>query len=62
MHQKFYEELMSNLEMCSNGNLRERVASFIDTTPSISNFKGDKYYALEDALVDFVANLIEYLK
>ena len=46
---KFWDE-------CSNGSIRENVALFIDSSPLLSKFKGEKYYQLEDSIVEFIEN------
>lgn len=46
---KFWDE-------CSNGSIREIVALFIDSSPLLSKFKGEKYYQLEDSIVGFIEN------
>lgn len=40
--------------VCTHGSLREKVAEFIDKSPLLSKLKGDKYYDLEDEIVDFI--------
>lgn len=44
---KFWDE-------CLPGSIRSAVAEFIDNSPLLSQYRGDKYYQLEDALVDFI--------
>lgn len=39
---------------CSSGSIREKIAIFIDNSPTLSHFKGKKYYDLEDELVTFI--------
>ena len=41
-------------EQCNNNSIRQKVATFIDSSPILSHFKGEKYYQLEDALVSFI--------
>lgn len=40
---------------CENGTIRNDVAEFIDNNPLLSKYTGDKYYQLEDAIVDFLS-------
>lgn len=44
---KFWDE-------CTNGSIRQAVAAFIDNSPLLSHYKGEKYYALEDEIVAFL--------
>ncbi len=39
---------------CSNGSIRKKIAEFIDNSPTLSSFKGNKFYKLEDELVEFI--------
>lgn len=39
---------------CANGSIRNDVAEFIDNSPLLSHYSGDKYYELEDAIVEFI--------
>ena len=39
---------------CHKGTIRQKVAEFIDESPSLSKLKGKKYYDLEDELVAFI--------
>lgn len=39
---------------CSNGSIREAVASFIDNSTLLSHYKGEKYFQLEDEIVRFI--------
>lgn len=47
-----------NKELCSHNSLREKVAIFIDNSPTLNHFKGKKYYQLEDELVEFIASVV----
>ena len=44
---KFWDE-------CNEGSLREAIAIFIDSSPLLSKFTGEKYYKLEDSLAEFI--------
>ena len=44
---KFWDE-------CNGGSIRQKVAEFIDKSPTLSGFKGKKYYDLENELVEFI--------
>ncbi len=44
---KFWDE-------CSSFSIREAVATFIDNSPILSKFKDEKYYQLEDSIVEFI--------
>ena len=45
---KFWDE-------CNDGSIRKAVAEFIDSTPTILNrLKEEEYYAVEDAIVEFI--------
>lgn len=39
---------------CTAGSIREKVAEFIDKSPVLSKLKDNAYYAMEDALVEFI--------
>lgn len=43
-------------DKCVHGSIREKVAQFIDQSPLLSKYKGEQYYDLEDALVEFIEN------
>ena len=48
-------------DKCEPGSIRHAVAQFIDHSPILSRYKGDKYYAIEDGIIDFIkqhANMI----
>ena len=62
MNNKKLEQLMSNLEMAQNGNLRQKVAEFIDERPETTNFHGMKYFTYEDAVVEFIATIVNDIK
>lgn len=47
------------LQQCTSDSLREKVARFIDERPETTNFHGMKYYTYEDALVEFIANILK---
>lgn len=45
---KFWDE-------CSDGSIRKSLAEFIDASPTVlSKLKGEKYYAVEDAIIEFI--------
>lgn len=44
---KFWDE-------CVNGSIRKAVAEFIDKSPLLTHFKKEKYFNLEDDLVEFI--------
>lgn len=39
---------------CTAGSIRQKVAEFIDKSPVLSKLKGESYYDMEDALVEFI--------
>lgn len=39
---------------CTAGSIRQKVAEFIDKSPVLSKLKGEDYYDMEDALVEFI--------
>ena len=41
-------------DTCNDQSIRQKVAEFIDNSPLLSKFKGEKYYELEDAIVDLI--------
>ena len=41
-------------DICTPGSIRHAIAEFIDHSPLLQHFKGEKYYKLEDALVEFI--------
>ena len=41
-------------DICTPGSIRHAIAEFIDHSPLLQHFKGEKYYALEDALAEFI--------
>ncbi len=47
INDKFWNE-------CTDGSLRQKVASFIDKNPAVSHLKDKAYYDFEDALVEFI--------
>ena len=50
-------EDFKNTEICQPGTLRERVANFIEHNEVLCKLYGEKYYYVEDSLVDFINNL-----
>ena len=53
---------MKTYNECYNGSVRKAVAEFIDASPLLNNFKGVKYYELEDSIVDLIRNVTKYPK
>ncbi|MBQ9481024.1 MAG: hypothetical protein IJU84_02550 [Clostridia bacterium] len=47
---KIYDE-------CYHNSVREKVAKFIDNSPLLNNFNGEKYFELEDSIVDLVKDV-----
>lgn len=41
-------------DVCNGSSLRQDVAEFIESTPQLSHFKKEDYYAVEDAIVEFI--------
>lgn len=41
-------------DTCNDQSIRQKVAEFIDDSPLLSKFKGEKYYELEDAIVALI--------
>lgn len=41
-------------DICNDESIRQKVAEFIDNSPLLSKFKGEKYYELEDAIVALI--------
>ena len=52
---KFLQD--ENTEYCKPQTLRYKVANFLMSDPNLCKFRGEKYYEVEDALVDFINNL-----
>ena len=52
---KFLQD--ENTEYCKPQTLRYKVSEFIMSDPNLCVFRGDKYFEVEDALVDFIQNL-----
>lgn len=51
------------LERCKSDTIRNDVAEFIDNNLLLTSYEGEKYYELEDAIVDFIAyELNKHLK
>lgn len=46
-----------NTEICEPGTLRAKVADFIEHNEVLSKLHGEKYYYVEDSLVDFIKHL-----
>lgn len=53
--QKFLEN--NDKEFCQPGTLRYKVAQFIMSNRNLTKFRGEKYFEVEDDLVDFISNL-----
>ena len=53
--QKFLQD--NDKEFCQPGTLRYKVAQFIMSNRNLAKFKGEKYFEVEDDLVDFISNL-----
>ena len=49
---------LENTEQCTRGSIREEVACFIDRTPVFTKLRGVSYYETEDALTDFIINIL----
>ena len=47
-----------NTEICELGTLREKVADFIEHNEVLCKLRGEKYYEVEDAIVDFINTMI----
>ena len=41
-------------DMCTKGSLRSALAEFMDNNPILQKYKGEAYYALEDAIMNFI--------
>lgn len=52
---KFLQD--ENTEYCKPQTLRYKVSEFIMSDPNLCMFRGEKYFEVEDALVDFIQNL-----
>ena len=52
---KFLQD--ENTEICKPGTLRYKVACFLTNDKNLSKFRGEQYFEVEDALVDFINNL-----
>lgn len=53
--QKFLQD--NDKEFCQPGTLRYKVAQFLISNRNLAKFKGEKYFEVEDDLVDFISNL-----
>ena len=53
--QKFSQK--NDSEFCQTGTLRYKVAQFLMSNRNLARFSGDKYFEVEDDLVDFISNL-----
>lgn len=53
--QKFLQD--GDKEFCQPGTLRYKVAQFLMSNRNLAKFKGEKYFEVEDDLVDFISNL-----
>ena len=52
---KFLQD--ENTEYCKPQTLRYKVCEFIMSDPNLCRFRGEQYFEVEDALVDFINNL-----
>ena len=52
---KFLQD--ENTEYCKPQTLRYKVYEFIMSNPNLCRFRGDQYFEVEDALVDFINSL-----
>ena len=52
---KFLQD--NDKEFCQPGTLRYKVAQFLMSNRNLAKFKGEKYFEVEDDLVDFISNL-----
>lgn len=52
-------ERLDALQQCTTDSLREKVAIFMDNDSNLSKLTGKKYYEVEDALVEFIANILQ---
>ena len=52
---KFLQD--ENNEICKPGTLRYKVACFLTNDKNLCKFRGEQYYEVEDALVEFINNL-----
>jgi len=52
---KFLQD--ENTEYCKPQTLRYKVSEFMMSDPNLCVFRGEKYFEVEDALVDFIQNL-----
>lgn len=53
--QKFLQN--NDKELCQPETLRYKVAQFLMSNRNLARFKGEKYFEIEDDLVDFISNL-----
>lgn len=53
--QKFLQD--NDKELCQPETLRYKVAQFLMGNRNLAKFKGEKYFEVEDDLVDFISNL-----
>lgn len=49
---------LDNTDECVMGSIREEVADFMSRDPILERLEGDRWYAMEDALVDFIYNIL----
>ena len=49
-------------DYCYNGSIREKVATFIDGSPLLTHLKNEKYYELEDSIVNLIQDIIGEIK
>ncbi len=49
-------------DYCYNGSIREKVATFIDGSPLLTHLKSEKYYELEDSIVNLIQDIIGEIK
>ena len=55
--QKFMVDNFEDTEICEPGTLRAKVADFIEHNDVLCKLHGEKYYYVEDSLVDFIKHL-----
>lgn len=53
--QKFLQD--NDKEFCQPETLRYKVAQFLMDNRNLAKFRGEKYFEVEDDLVDFISNL-----
>ena len=54
---KFMIDDFKDSEICKHGTLREKVADFIEHNEVLCKLHGEKYYYIEDSIVDFIKHL-----